>query len=294
LKNTNSNCGHLNENLKNSSKFSKHNKKYNSKKDSYLKIFIMTHKDFKNYRFNPVYTIVADDISQLKKNYSLNVIYAKEGKLFNMKRGYGEMSKLYYIYQLYKNGTFSSKYIGLNHYRRFFNFTDNIPDLDKIFENYDVILNEPFIMKKGMKNQFCHEHICKNFDELLDIIKDIKPDYYETAIETIKEKRVYVCNLFIMKTKDFLKYCNFIYDVLFEFDRRKNFTSDDDVLKYVKKYYKKRSLQLLQSRLQGFLAERLNNIFFHKNFKSIKSFESGNYKKLNKNFKKSRRNKKKT
>ena len=64
-----------------------------------LRIFIMTHKDFENFKYNPAY-----------------------------------------IYQLFKNGKFTSKYIGLNHYGRYFNFTDNIPDIDSIFEYYDVIL----------------------------------------------------------------------------------------------------------------------------------------------------------
>ena len=63
----------------------------------------------------------------------LNIIYANEGKLYNFRKAYAEMSKLYYIYQLYKNGTISSKYIGVNHYSRYFNFTDNIPDMDSIF-----------------------------------------------------------------------------------------------------------------------------------------------------------------
>ena len=33
-----------------------------------------------------------------------------------------------------------------------------------------------------------------------------------------------------MKKEDFFKYCEFKYDVLFEFDRRNNFKTDDDVL----------------------------------------------------------------
>ena len=77
----------------------KHNKiKTNS---SSLKIFIMTHKDFDNHRYNPIYNIVADNKQQLKKKYNLNIFYAKEGKLFNMSRSYGEMSKLYKEWNYY-------------------------------------------------------------------------------------------------------------------------------------------------------------------------------------------------
>ncbi len=256
-------------------KFKRNN---NFSKEPEIKIFIMTHRDFKNYRVNPAYNIVADDKSQLRENYSLNLIYANKGKLYNMKRSYSEMSKLYYIYQLYKDGNYSSKYIGLNHYRRYFNFTDNIPNLDEIFKNYDIILNSPYFFEVGMKNQFCSCAICEKYDEVLKIIKDIKPKYYETAMKTINEKIFYGNNLFIMKKKDFLKYCKFIYDVLFEFDRRNNFYCDDDVLNYTTNFFNDTQMQLYQSRLQGFLAERLSNIFFYQNFKKIKTFDSGDYK----------------
>lgn len=246
-------------------------------KEPFLKIYIITHKDFHNFRYNPVYTIVADDKLQLKNKYGLNVIYSNDGKLYKMKRAYSEMSKLYYIYELYKTGKNSSKYIGLNHYRRYFNFTDNIPDLDKIFENYDVILDTPDIMEYNMRDQFCICHNCKKYDEIIDIIKEIKPEYYETALKTSKEKKIYFCNLFIMKKNDFLKYCEFMYDVLFEFDKRNNYTSDEDLLNYSKKLYKKRNIQLYQSRLEAFLSERIGNIFYYHNFKRIKIFNFSNY-----------------
>ncbi len=38
-----------------------------------LRIFIMTHKDFENFRYNPAYTIVADDKSVLKNKYKLKL-----------------------------------------------------------------------------------------------------------------------------------------------------------------------------------------------------------------------------
>jgi len=240
-----------------------------------LKIYVMAHKDFKNYRYHPIYTIVADDESELQKKYRLNIIYAKEGKLYNLKRAYGEMSRLYYIYQLYKNGNLSSKYVGLNHYRRYFNFTDNIPDLDEIFKNYDVILGDTDFQKRGMRGHYCTYHICKDYEEIIDIIKQMKPNYYETALRVGEKKYLHSCNLFIMKKEDFFKYCEFMYDILFEFDRRHNFNTDQDVLNYIVKVFKHPSY--LQSRLQGYLAERIGNIFYFHNFKRIKTFSYGEF-----------------
>ena len=242
--------------------------------ENIIKIFIAAHKDFKNYRFNPVYNIIADEKSQLKDNYNLNVLYANEGKLFHLKIAYGEMGKLYYIYQLYLNGTLSTKYIGFNHYRRYFDFGDNIPDLDYIFNNYDIILNNKRKIKETVRAQYCHFHICSQFDQILDIIKDTKPDYYEAALKVSNDTKLYLCNLFIMKKEDFYKYCEFMFDVLFEFDKRNNFTTDNEVLNYTKSiFYNNINESNYQSRMEGFLSERISNIFFTKNFKKIKTFK---------------------
>ena len=233
----------------------------------------MAHKDFENLRYNPIYNIVVDDKTQLKKNYNLNIIYANEGKLYNFRKAYAEMSKLYYIYQLYKNGTISSKYIGLNHYRRYFIFGDNIPFLEDIFKNYDVILNKQIKLNTNVKKYYCMYHICKHFDEIINIIKEFKPDYYSTAKRTSKERRMYNCNLFIMKKEDFFEYCKFMFDILFEFDKRNNFASDKDVMDYLNKIYNNIEDSYFQLRLQGFLSERISNIFFRHHFKKIKSFD---------------------
>jgi hypothetical protein len=231
----------------------------------------MAHKDFYNTRNNQIYKIVVDDETQLKNKYNLQVIYADKGKLYPKRNSYAEMSKLYYIYELYRNGTLSSKYIGLNHYRRYFKFLDNIPDLDKIFEKYDVILNNKNHLSTNLKRQYCASTLCKPLEEAIKIIKEKKPKYYKTAIESLNAKEAYFCNIFIMKKGDFFKYCKFIYDILFELDRRHNFTSDKDIINYLESYYPKNIVNR-HIRIQGFLSERLSTIFFKHNFKRIKTF----------------------
>ena len=242
--------------------------KSNNNYFSNVNIFIMTHKDFYNILTNQIYKIVADAPSQLNYKYDLQVIYANKGKLFKKSKAYGEMAKLYYIYELYKNRTLSSKYIGLNHYRRYFDFLNKIPDFDKIFENYDIILNNKYLLNISLEDQFCKNHLCKSLHEVIEILK---PEYYKTAKESLKAKEAYFGNLFIMKKEDFFKYCSFIYDILLEYDRRHNFTSQHDIINYVRNYFQEEKVEQ-QMRLEGFLAERLSTIFFKHNFKKIKNF----------------------
>ena len=231
--------------------------------DNFLNIFIVTHKDFQNYRYNPVYKIIATDPSQLINKYDLEVMYVDQNyKIKDIERGYAEMYKIYHVYNLYKKGKMSSKYIGLNHYRRYFPFLDNIPNLDEIFKNYDIIVGcLAKIPGDTLRNYYCKNHICKNFDEILEIIKEIKPEYYKDAVEVANNNIFYGNNIFIMKKKDFLNYCEFMFDILFEFDKRNNFNNMDDIKNYISKQLG--SFHNYQIRIQGFLSERIATIFYH-------------------------------
>ena len=248
--------------------------------ENFLNIFIATHKDFQNYRYNPVYKIIANDPSQLKNKYNLEVIYCDlHNEIKDMDNAYAEMSRIYHIYNLYKTGKMSSKYIGFNHYRRYFPFLDNIPDLDEIFLNYDIIVGFMLDMnEKSLRDIYCYFHICKNYDEMINVIKDIKPEYYKTAIEVSNNNILYGKNMFIMKKKDFINYGKFMFDVLFEFDRRHNFKTMDDIYNYVTNYYGKPNE--IQKRIQGYLSERLSTIFYYHYFKNsrikVLNFVNGN------------------
>ena len=113
---------------------------------------------------------------------------------------------------------------------------------------YDVILGKQMKLHTSMRKQYCLYHICKHYDEIINIIKEIKPEYYKTAKKTSRGRKIYVGNLFIMKKKDFFKYCKFIFDILFEFDKRNSFRSDKNVLDYMKKLFDNSTIYHYQSR----------------------------------------------
>ena len=252
--------------------FKSNNIDLNSNKSNYLNLYIITHKDFNNYISNLNYKILCDDYFQLKNNYSLNIINTKNNnELFEKRIGYSEGSKIYYIWKQYKNNIIKSKYVGFNHYRRIFNFGNKIPDLDKIFKKYDVILNKRFRAKLTMKKQYYKSHNEKDLNEILNIIKNKFPKYYSIALKTIKSKKFYICNIFIMKSEDFIKYGNFVFTILNEFDKNNNLISDENIKDYVLKNKKKKKRKKFkveyQRRLQGFLLERISNIFYNYHFK---------------------------
>jgi hypothetical protein len=249
-------------------------------KENFLNIYIITHKDFNNKISNSYYKILCDDCSQLKNKYKLQLISSHiDNELYIKKIGYCEGSKMYYIWKNYKNNKINTKYIGFNHYRRIFSFLNKIPNLNNIFKKYDVILKKTFYLKnENIKEQYSKYHIGKNMDEIIDIIKVNFTNYYITALKTMNMLNVSFCNIFIMKRNDFIEYGEFVFGVLFEFDRRNNLKNDNDIKNYIKNnFINKTKVDTIintidyQRRVEAFLLERLSNIYY--NFKFKKKFE---------------------
>jgi hypothetical protein len=238
-----------------------------------INIYIATHKDFVNILSSPVYKILCDEKSILKQVYNLSIIETnKDNILFPKRRGYSECSKIYPIWKLYKKGILESKYVGINHYRRIFPFKNNIPDLDEIFKNYDVILKKRFKFQVTIREQFNYCHIDKFLTESIDIIGEKFPEYYQYAKSLLEKKWGNFCNIFIMKKEDFIKWGEFVFGVLLELDKRYNLTTDNDISKLIIKEAKKLNKKLnipYQSRLEAFLSERIGNIFYQRHFKKV-------------------------
>ena len=208
-----------------------------------LNIYICTHKDFWNNITSPAYKILCDDKSELKQEYNLTIIETNKDNILYPKRvGYSEGSKIFHIWKLYKEG------------------------------NLNFIVKSRFVYEVTVREHFYEHHIGHFLDESLDIIKEKFPEYYQSALSFLKKKYANFCNIFIMKKEDFIKWGEFVFGVLIEFDRRYNLTTDDDIRKLIKKEAKKSNKPLdidFQSRLQAYLSERISNFFYEHHFKKI-------------------------
>lgn len=239
----------------------------------FLNIFISTHRDFVNHITSPIYKIVCDEKSQLKEEYNLTIIETNKDNIFYPKRkAYSEISKMYYIWKLYKNGDLDSKYVGFNHYRRIFPFKDNIPDLDEMFKYYDAVVKSKYVFGITVREQYYISHIGHFLNDTLDIIKEKFPEYYQYSLSSLEKTYAYFCNVFIMKKKDFIKCGEFVFGVLIELDRRYNLETDEDVRKLIIKEDKETNSSLnidFQSRLESFLSERISIGFYERHFKKV-------------------------
>ena len=170
-------------------------------------------------------------------------------------------------YWAWKNLKGEADIIGLNHYRRYFDFErkwkrfspdrsftslDSLlkkpyrfPDLEKILNDYDIILpnarNYPFCVA----TQYAAWHIVDDWRILKEVIKDLSPEYIPAFEETMEHRNYYSgYNMFITKWLLFDEYSEWLFKILFEVEKRC-----------------KLSEYPVQSRIFGYMSERLINVF---------------------------------
>lgn len=202
-------------------------------------------------------------------------------------RYYSECSALYWAWKNYdKIG--NPDYIGLMHYRRHFIFNDtyfetakknswgkglqfikhdfiNKDYLNKIglteknirqaCEKYDLIVSKDsqldIIRNRNLREDYEKTILgtkVKDFDLMLDIITEKYPEYNNVINQNINGYRKTMYQMFIMKKDLFFRYCEFLFDILFEINKQVDFS--------LYSTNGKRSL--------GYLAELLHSIFVWK------------------------------
>jgi hypothetical protein len=120
-----------------------------------------------------------------------------------------------------------------------------------------------------MKEQYSRFHMGHLLDEIEVIIKENFTEFYSTAIKSLNKHYINCCNIFIMKKNDFIKYGEFVFGVLLEFDRRHKINNDNDIQIFIESEGKKmdnKTCVACQDRQEGYLMERISNIFYDYQF----------------------------
>lgn len=236
-------------------------KKYlNIESKNNLDIYICTHKDFTSKVKNPAYKIVWGN----KINYDLT----KNGLKDDF---YSEL----YQFKFVNENVQLKKYVGFCHYRRYFSFMDNIPDMDEIFKNYDIIIGKPIQCKSTIKEQYSKCHSIEDLYIIGGIIADKYPSYSNAWHNFLNGNIFIPYNMFIMKSEDFKEYIKFVFDIMDEYikivgtDIRKRIENNKE--KYLKSFYPNNTVDY-QYRIGGYIAERLTNLFIMTHFKKMKAY----------------------
>lgn len=176
----------------------------------------------------------------------------------NKNKSFCELTATYWIMKNDK-----SNIVGLTHYRRYFfkkhknNKLENVlseQDIREILKDKDIIVpNSTFIIKHNAEKSWEKTHIKKDYDECRKIIAEKYPDYVEAFEQFSKSRFLYICNMFIARKEIFDEYYKWLFDILFELEKRTDISNYDDYNK----------------RLFGFMSERLFNVWLlkHKELK---------------------------
>ena len=176
----------------------------------------------------------------------------------NKNKSFCELTATYWIMKNDK-----SDIVGLTHYRRYFfkkhknNKLENVlseQDIREILKDKDIIVpNSTFIIKHNAERSWEKTHIKKDYDECRKIIAEKYPDYVEAFEQFSKSRFLYICNMFIARKEIFDEYYKWLFDILFELEKRTDISNYDDYNK----------------RLFGFMSERLFNVWLlkHKELK---------------------------
>ena len=166
------------------------------------------------------------------------------------------------LYWAWKN--LDADYKGLVHYRRYFTKAKRIPkeenekfriiltqnDAESILENTDVIL--PKKRNYYIENLYSHyEHTMyvEPLDETRKIIEEKYPEYLEEFDKLHKRTSAHMFNMFIMKKEILNEYCTWLFDILFELEKR------TDASKY----------ESFHARFYGRVSELLLDVWINKN-----------------------------
>lgn len=234
-----------------------------------LDIFIGTQKTFEPKVTNPIYKIIVGN-HEIENNSNLELINCKHDSVLD-DRFYSEIYMLVYISKNYP----LKEYVGFCHNRKYFNFMDDIPNMDEIFSECDLITAAPRKAKTNMREEYKKFHNVDDLNIIENIIEEKYPEYRSAFISFLYGETMFPYNMFIMKREDFLRYIKFIKDVLNDYlkivgtDINKRI--EENKGKYLKGFYPNNTVEY-QYRIGGYLAERLTTVFIYKNFKRIKAY----------------------
>lgn len=225
-----------------------------------IKILVATHK---------VYWMPEDDVYMplqvgREGKQDLGFIGDNTGENISLKNpNYCELTGLYWAWK-----NLECDYIGLCHYRRYFCNDSHFcvkggkrkailkrVDYERLLKEYDVILpKKRNYYIETVRSQYEHAHNKRDLDEAEKIIFELYPEYGEAFAKVMKSTKLHILNMFVMKKTLFDEYCAWLFDVLFELEKRIDISQYDSY----------------QSRVFGFLSERLFNVWLEKKQLNIK------------------------
>lgn len=210
-----------------------------------MKIFVITHKAYEMPEGSIYYPLLVGAEGKMLTGY----LRDDEGDNISSKNKY--YCELTGLYWMWKNT--DADYIGLTHYRRLFAEGKKVLSEEKarkLLKKTDIILpKERNYFIESNYSHYAHAHHIEDLDETRRIIEEKYPEYVEAFDKRMAMTKGHRFNMFIMKKRLMDDYCSWLFDILFELEKRIDISEYSDYDK----------------RVFGFISERLLDVWLDKN-----------------------------
>lgn len=217
-----------------------------------IKIFVITHKPFtppSDPMYIPLHVGRAD-------SSDLGFLGDDTGDSISaLNPSFCELTGMYWLWKNYH----AADFIGICHYRRYLiNEASSVktssiftePQLEKLLSDYDIITTKLLTLTCSYYDGFQENHHIKDLDTTAQVLKEKYPAYADTFETLVHGPHTYFGNIFITSKENYDRYCTWLFDILFEVQKRTDMTGYNDYTK----------------RLFGFLSEFLQTVWirFHR------------------------------
>ena len=170
-------------------------------------------------------------------------------------KSYCELTGLYWAWK-----NLDEDYIGLVHYRRYFSNRHILQSkkarilsgeaLRKELQKCDVLLPKPrHYWIETNYSQYAHAHHAIDLDTTRAILAERRPDYLPAFDASMERTVGHRFNMFVMRRDLLDAYCTWLFDVLFDLEKRLDISAYSDY----------------DARVFGFVAERLLDVWIETN-----------------------------
>ncbi len=209
-----------------------------------VNLFVMTHKPFKPPK-DPIYIPLhvgrcnSKDLGFLGDDTN--------DSISSLNPYFCELTGMYWIWKNYLN----ADYIGICHYRRYLIDENGSifakSQLEKLLTDYDMITTKLLTLTCSYYQGFGENHHVKDLDTTKEVLKEKYPEYINTFETLVHGPHTYFGNIFVTSKEQYSNYCSWLFDILFEVQKRTDFTGYNGY----------------QKRLFGFLSEFLQTVWIY-------------------------------
>lgn len=201
-----------------------------------IKIFVMTHKLFeppKDAMYVPLQVGHA-----LRGTLHESYLRDDEGEdnISGQNSYFSELTGMYWIWKQCRD----TDYVGVCHYRRFPVIREcgrerlmTEEDCERIFSEYDLITTEKLTLHSNYYEGFAVDHNLYDLQVTEQVVREKYPDYSECFERLVHGNQVYFGNICVMPKGLYDEYCDWLFHILFEVQRRIDVTGYDGYRKRV-------------------------------------------------------------